>query len=177
MKSVKFSNMELQAVMKFLFLQKKTLKEIHEFMMQTLSDKCPSYSTVKKRCASFQCGDFETEDAARSGRPSTVSTPEIVDHVHDLILADQQISAKRIAETLQISRERVGFIIHEQQGMQKLPAKSMPKLETFKLILQHFQLDDTSFSPLAQCTAVPLESSQTSCSLTDPHTTLIPTPR
>ena len=69
-------------------------------MMQTLSDKCPSYSTVKKWCANFQGGDFEIDDAARSGRPSTVSTPEVVDHVHDLILADQRISAKTIAETL-----------------------------------------------------------------------------
>ena len=91
--------------MKFLFLQNKTPKEIHDCMMQTLSDKCPSYSTVKKWCANFQGGDFETDDAARSGRPSTVSTPEVVDHVHDLILADRRISAKTIAETLEISRQ------------------------------------------------------------------------
>lgn len=31
-----------------------------------------------------------------------VSTPEIVDHVHALILADWQISTKSIAETLEI---------------------------------------------------------------------------
>ena len=71
----------------------------------------------------FQRGDFETDDAARSGRPSTVSTPKVVDHVHDLVLADRRISAKTIAETLEISREHIGFIIHEQLGMQKLSAK------------------------------------------------------
>ncbi len=109
--------------MKFLFLQKKTPKEIHECIMQTLVDKCPSYSTLKKSCGNFQRGDFETEDAARSGRPSTVSTPEIVDRVHDLILADRRILAKSIAETLKISREHIRFIIHEHLGMQKLSAK------------------------------------------------------
>ncbi|XP_042310079.1 uncharacterized protein LOC121923591 [Sceloporus undulatus] len=154
-KSVEFSSTELRAIMKFLFLQKKTPKEIHECMMQTLSDKCPSYSTVKKWCANFQQGDFETEDAARSGRPSTVSTPEMVERVHDLILADQRISAKTIAETLDISRERIGFIIHEQLSMQKLLAKWVPKclnddqkrnrVDTSKLILQHFEQSSDNF--------------------------------
>lgn len=155
MQSVEFSNVELRAVMKFLFLQKKTAKEIHECMMQTLSVKCPSYSTVKKWCANFQRGDFETEDAARSGRPSTVTTPEIVDRVHDLILSDRRIAAKTIAETLKISRERVGFIINEQLDMQKMSAKWVPKclnadekrkrVDTSKLVLQHFEQSGDDF--------------------------------
>lgn len=37
----------------------------------------------------FHRGDFEIEDAARYWRPSTLSTPEIVGHVHDLILTDR----------------------------------------------------------------------------------------
>ncbi|XP_043910844.1 melatonin receptor type 1A-like [Protopterus annectens] len=85
--NVEFSNVELQTIIKILFPQKKTPKEIHECMMETLSGKCPSYSTVKKGCANFQCGNFKTEDAARSGRPQKVPAPEIVDHVHDLIMA------------------------------------------------------------------------------------------
>ena len=56
-----------------------------------------------------------------------MSTPEVVDHVHDLILADRRISAKTIAETLEISRECIRFIINEQLGMQKLSAKWVPK--------------------------------------------------
>lgn len=153
--NVEFSNVELRAVMKFLFLQKKTPREIHDCMMQTLADKCPSYSTVKKWCANFQRGDFETEDAGRSGRPSTVTTPEIVDQVHDLILTDRRISAKTIAETLKISRERVAVIIHDHLGMQKLSAKWVPKclnadekrkrVETSRLILQHFELSSDNF--------------------------------
>jgi predicted ArsR family transcriptional regulator len=41
-----------------------------------------------------------------------VTTPEIIDQIHELILEDCRISAKSIAEQLGISRERVGFIIH-----------------------------------------------------------------
>jgi hypothetical protein len=42
-------------------------------------------------------------------------------------LADQKISAKNIAETLEISRKHVGFIIHDVLDMRKLSAKWLPK--------------------------------------------------
>jgi len=41
-----------------------------------------------------------------------MTTPEIIDKIHELILEDCRISAKSIAEQLGISRERVGSIIH-----------------------------------------------------------------
>jgi orotate phosphoribosyltransferase-like protein len=53
--------------------------------------------------------------------------PENVDIVHSMILADQRISAKKIAETLEISRECVGYIIHDVLDMRKLSAKWVPK--------------------------------------------------
>ena len=58
-------------------------------------------------------GDFSTCDAPRPGRPKTVTTPEIIDQIHELILEDRRILAKSIAKQLGISRERTGFIIHE----------------------------------------------------------------
>jgi len=42
-----------------------------------------------------------------------MTTPEIIDQIHELILKDRWISAKSIAEQLGISREQVGSIIHE----------------------------------------------------------------
>jgi len=56
-----------------------------------------------------------------------MTTPEIIDQIHELILEDHQISAKSIAEQLGISREQVGSIIHEDMGMWKLSAKWVPK--------------------------------------------------
>ena len=49
-----------------------------------------------------------------------VTTSEITDQIHELILEDRRISAKSIAEQLGISRERVGSIIHEDLDMRKL---------------------------------------------------------
>ena len=46
-----------------------------------------------------------------------VTTPEITDEIHELILEDRRILAKSMAEQLYISRERVGSIIHEDLDM------------------------------------------------------------
>ena len=59
----------------------------------------------------------------RRGRPKTVTTPEIIDQIHELFLEDGRISAKSIAEQLGISREQVGSITHEDLDMRKLPSK------------------------------------------------------
>jgi len=56
-----------------------------------------------------------------------VTTPVIVDQIHELILEDRRISAKSKAEQLGISRERVVSIIHEDLDMRKLSAKWVPK--------------------------------------------------
>ena len=63
--------------------------------------------------AQFKRGDFSTCDVPHLGWPKTVTTPEITDQIHELILEDRRISAKSIAEQLGISREPVGSIIHE----------------------------------------------------------------
>jgi len=70
---------------------------------------------------------FPTCDAPRPERPKTVTTPEIIDQIHELILEDRRISAKSISEQLGISRERIGSIILEDLEMRKLSAKWVPK--------------------------------------------------
>ena len=97
----------------FFFLQGKTPKEIYAILTETLGEHAPSYATVKNWVAQFKRGDFSTCDAPRPGRTKTVTTPEIIDQIHGLILEDRRISAKSITEQLGISRERVGSLIHE----------------------------------------------------------------
>jgi len=119
-----FSNMETRAVIK---LQRKAPKEIRAILIETLLEHAPSYATVKNWVAQFKRGDFSICDAPRPGRPKTMTTPEIIDQIHELIMEDHLISAKSIAEQLGISRERVGYIIHEDLDMRKLSAKWVPK--------------------------------------------------
>jgi len=94
---------------------------------RNIRGNAPSYVTVKNWVAQFKRGDFSTCDASRPGRPKTVTTPEIIDQIHEQILEDCRISTKSIAEQLGISRERIGSIIHEDLDMRKLSAKWVPK--------------------------------------------------
>jgi len=69
-----FNNMETSAIIKFLFLQGKVLKEIHAILTETLGEHAPSYATFKNWVAQFKRGDFSICDAPRPGRPKTVTT-------------------------------------------------------------------------------------------------------
>jgi len=62
----------------------------------------------------------------RPGRPLVISVLENVDAIHSIILAEQRISAKNIAETAEMSWECVGFIIYDVLNLKKLPEKWVP---------------------------------------------------
>jgi len=86
----------------FSLLQGKASKEIHAILTETLGEHAPPYGTVKNWVTQFKRGDFSTCVAPRPGRPKTVTTPEIIDQIHQLILEDRRIAAKSIAEQLGI---------------------------------------------------------------------------
>jgi len=46
--------------------------------------------------AQFKRGDFSICDAPRAVKPKTVTIPEIIDQIHELILEDRWISVKSI---------------------------------------------------------------------------------
>jgi len=95
--------------------------------------------------SSLNGGDFSTCAAPRLGLPKTVTTPEIIDQIHELILEDRRISAKLIAEQLGISRERVWSIIHEDLEMRKLSAKWVPKCLNADQLRQRCQTSEQNW--------------------------------
>jgi len=115
--------METRVVIKFFFLQGKVPKEIHAILIETLGEYTPSYATVKNWVAQLKRGDFFTCNAPRPARLKTMTTPEFMHRIHELILEDRRISSKSIAEELGIARDWVGSIIHEDLDMRKLSAK------------------------------------------------------
>ena len=123
----------------FFFLQCKAPKEINAILTETLREYAPSYATIKNWVVQFKRGDFSTCDAPRPGRPKRMTTPEIIDQIHELILEDRRISAKSIPEQLSISRERAASIIHEDLDMRKLSANWVPKYLTADQKLQRCQ--------------------------------------
>ena len=71
-------------------------KEIHAILIEISGEY--AYSSIKNWVAQFKRGDFSTCDAPRPGWPKTVTTPEIIDQIQELILEDCQISAKSVTE-------------------------------------------------------------------------------
>lgn len=59
-----------------------------------------------------------------------VSTPEIINEVHDIVLADHHLKASQIAKAVGILDERVYHIITEDLGITKLSTRRVPQLLT-----------------------------------------------
>lgn len=117
----------LRAIMKFLFGQAKLAKNIHTEMLQTLGEKCPTYSTLKNWISRFKAGHFTKNDEPHSGHPPTSTDPVTCNSVHELIIQDWQLSTQKIAQTLDVSWEHVALVTSNILDMHKLPVKWFPK--------------------------------------------------
>ena len=60
-------------------------EEIHAILKEALGEYAPSCATVKNWVAQFKHGDFSTRVAPRPGRPKTVTIPDFIDQIYELI--------------------------------------------------------------------------------------------
>ena len=104
---------------KFFVKEGLTPNEIHSKFIKVYGDSSPSFSTIKKWAAEFKCGRTSLEYDPREGRPKSATTPEIIEQVHDMVLDDWRMKVREIAETIGISKEGVGYILHEELDMKK----------------------------------------------------------
>uniref|UniRef100_T1HWL6 Uncharacterized protein n=1 Tax=Rhodnius prolixus TaxID=13249 RepID=T1HWL6_RHOPR len=56
--------------------------------------------------------------------PVEVTTPEIIDKIHDMVMDDRRVKVREIASAVGISNERVHNILHQHLDMTKLSARS-----------------------------------------------------
>ena len=73
-----------------------------------------------------------------------------------MVLVDRQMKVREIAETIGISKERVGYILHKELDMKKLCARWEPHLLTAdqkrtpmkisEQCLEHFNKNKTDFA-------------------------------
>jgi len=119
-----------RAVIKFFVKEGLTPNEIHSKFIKVYGDSSPSFATIKKWAAEFKRGRTSLEDDPREGCPKSVTIPEIIEQVHDMVLDDRQMKVREIAETVGISKECVGYILHEELDMKKLCTRWVPRLLT-----------------------------------------------
>jgi len=87
-------------------------------------------ATVKNWFNEFQRGRMSFFDEPRPGAQKTTTTEYNVTKIHDLVLADRRLKIRKRAETVGMSKDRVGYILHEILGMRKLSARWVPRLLT-----------------------------------------------
>jgi histone-lysine N-methyltransferase SETMAR len=95
---------EYRAVIKFFVKEGLTPNEIHLKFIKVYEDSSPSFSTIKKWAAEFKRGRTSLEDDPRERCPKSATPPEIIEQVHDMVLDDQRMKVREIAETIGISK-------------------------------------------------------------------------
>jgi len=128
--SLKMDKIAYRAVIKFFVKEGLTPNEIYLKFIKVYGDSSPSFSTIKEWAAEFKRGRTSLEDDPREGRSKSVTTPEIIEQVQDMLLDDRRMKVHEIAETIGISKERVEYILHEELDMIKLCARWVPRLLT-----------------------------------------------
>ncbi|XP_023720865.1 protein GVQW3-like [Cryptotermes secundus] len=121
---------EARAVIRFLHLQGKSAREIHDQMTAVHEEGVPSYDTVVRWKRRFHCGQTDLEDEPRSGRPSLPEEPGIVVQLEALIPSDRRITIEAIIHEVCISHGSVFNIIHDELHMTKVSARWVPWLLT-----------------------------------------------
>jgi transposase len=121
--SLKMDKTEYHAVIKFFVKEGLTPNEIHSKFIKVYGDSFPSFTTIKKLAAKFKRGCTSLEDDPREGHPKSATPPEITEQVHDMVLDDRRMKVREIPETTDISKECVGYILHEELDMKKLCAR------------------------------------------------------
>ena len=87
-----------------------SIDEIHSKFIKVYGDSSPLFSTIKKWAAEFKRGRTGLEDDPREGRPKSVTTPEIIEQVHDMVLDDRRMKVRENAETVGIC---IAFALHQ----------------------------------------------------------------
>ena len=150
---VEIDKIEYRAVIKYLFLKGNTPTQIKDELDSVYRDSAPSFTTVKFWAAEFKRGRTSLGDDERSGRPKIATTDENIAKVHQMVLDDRRIKVREIVEVMNMSKERVCYILHQHLDMRKLSARWVPRLLTLKrmnisnAVLAQFRHNKSEFWP------------------------------
>ncbi|VVC44420.1 Hypothetical protein CINCED_3A020187 [Cinara cedri] len=113
--------------LKFLVKLKKTPTECYKLLQEAYGGNSLSRARVFEWYKCFSEGRESTEDDQHPGRPVTVSTPETVTKINQIVRADRRMSIRMITEAVNADKETVRKILHEELHMTKVCAKLVPK--------------------------------------------------
>ena len=108
----------------------KSPTETNQLLSEAYGTQTLSRTRVFEWHKRFRDGRQEVEDEVRDGRPTTATSPEMIEAIQDTIAGDQRLSVKQVAATVGISKSSVLRILHEDRFMSKVCAQSVTRLLT-----------------------------------------------
>ena len=123
-------NIEHRAVIKFFTRKDLNTNEISKELDNVYKDSAPLYRTVAKWVAEFKDSERGFEGAPRMSRPSTITIDENIELVEPIVMRNRQVSLRRLAEELAISKTIMHEIMNNQLGMKKVCTRWILKLLT-----------------------------------------------
>jgi len=124
--SLNVDTIEHRTVKIFFVKDGLTTHEIHSKFIKVYRDYSHSFLRIKEWGAEFKNGRTSLEYEPLERSPKCATTPEVIEQVHDMLLDERWMKVRKIAETIGISKERVGYILHEELDMKKLCARWVP---------------------------------------------------
>lgn len=118
---------EYRSVIKFLYKEGHSVKNIYERMVNVYGHDCPALSTVTRWFNEFKRGRVNVQDEARPGRPTTSTDSDHATQAEALILANRRIKVSEVAMGLGISYGSASTIIHDILRMSKVSARWVPR--------------------------------------------------
>ena len=94
---------QFHVLIKHYFLRGKSIKETEKKLAKYYKKSAPSHGMVHKWFNEFRCGHISISDAERPGRSKEVTSQEMVDKIHDIVLNDRRLNVREINETVTIS--------------------------------------------------------------------------
>ncbi|VVC45157.1 Hypothetical protein CINCED_3A017279 [Cinara cedri] len=96
--------------------------ECYKLLQEAYGGNSLSRARVFEWYKRFSEGRESTEDDQRPGHPVTLSTPERVTKINQIVRADRRMSIRMIAEAVNADKETVRKILHEDLHMTKVCA-------------------------------------------------------
>ncbi|GBM53271.1 Putative uncharacterized protein FLJ37770 [Araneus ventricosus] len=117
--------MEQRGNIKFYFKLGKT--ETHEMLVKVYVVEAVSKKCVFEWFKLFRDAKEDVEDEPCSARPPTSTTPDNIKRVRRMLVDDQWLSLRMIAEELKISLDSVSNIVHEHLQKRNIFARFVPQ--------------------------------------------------
>ncbi|XP_025420797.1 protein GVQW3-like [Sipha flava] len=113
--------------LKFLVKLGKSATESFNLLTEVYGDSVLSRPRVFEWHKRFREGREEVEDNQRVGRPCSSKTNDNISKINEIVRKDRCLSIRMIAEMVNIDKETVRQILHDELNMTKVCAKIVPK--------------------------------------------------